>query len=141
MATLQQKLYISIGSALLFAFINLPQTYKLTNNLIPLNLFNEATNCPTAIGLIVHALVFFVLTFLSMGNPYEKTGIKLKHTIYGTLIFFLISSPAVFSLVGSILGNQIADANGCPTIMGVGLHAIVYCMALVAVMYLPNQDE
>lgn len=141
MATFQQKLYISLGSAALFALVNLPQTYQLTDSLLPLNLYNSITGCPTGVGLIIHAIVFFVLTFLSMGDPRNKTGIKLKHTIYGTLIFFLISSPAVFSLVGSILGNNIADSNGCPTLVGVLLHAVVYCAALVGVMYLPEGNK
>ena len=75
-----------------------------------------------------------------MGNPRERTGIKLKHTLYGTLIFFLISSPAMYALINKVLGNQFADVNGCPTLMGVSLHAAVYCLALVAVMYLPNKE-
>ncbi len=141
MATLQQKLWISAGSAFLFTLINLPQTYQLTDKLLPLDLYNKSTNCPTNIGLVVHAIVFFVLTFFSMGNPLENTFVKLKHTIYGTLIFFLISSPAVFAVVGSLLGNEFADANGCPTLQGVVLHAIVYFLALVGVMYLPESNQ
>jgi len=140
MTTLQQKLFISLGSALTFALVNLPQTYKITNNFLPINLYNIFTNCPTKEGLLVHALIFFVLTFLSMGNPTQKTGIKLKHTIYGTLIFFLISSPAVYSFVGSILGEQFANSDGCPTTLGVLTHAAVYCAALVGVMFLPERD-
>lgn len=140
MSTSSQKLAISIGSGVLFTLINLPQTYKLTNGILPLDLYNNNTNCPTSIGLLVHAIVFAVLTFLSMGhdNSYENTGFKLKNTIYATLIFFLISSPTVFSLVGSVLGNWVADANGCPTTMGVLLHSVVYSLALFGVMYLPS---
>ena len=135
MATLNQKLTISIFSALLFTLVNLPQTYKLTNSLLPYNLYN---NCPTNIGLIVHTIIFFILTFLSMGNPSINTGFKLKNTIYGTLIFYLLSSPAMFSFVGSILGTSISNSNGCPTLLGIGLHALVYCAILVGVMYLPD---
>jgi hypothetical protein len=127
-----------MGSAALFTLINLPQTYKLSNSILPLDLYNSNTNCPTGTGLLVHAIVFFALSFLSMGNPSQDTGFKLRNAIYGTLIFFLISSPAIFSLVGSVLGNWVADTNGCPTTMGVCLHAVVYCVALVGVMYLPD---
>lgn len=139
MANFMQKLSISLGSAGLFTIVNLPQTYQFTNSLqlLPQPLYSNG--CPTNVGLIVHTIVFFVLTYLSMGDPTERTGIKLKHSLYGTLIFFLISSPAVFSLVGSLLGEQYADSNGCPTLTGVGLHALVYCVALVAVMYLPEK--
>lgn len=141
MTTFNQKLTISMNSALLFGLINLPQVYKLTDNLLPQNLYNHMISCPTNMGLIVHTIIFFVLTFLSMGILKENIGIKLKHTIYGTLIFYLISSPAFFSFVGSILGQQFSNANGCPTLLGVGLHSLVYCAILVAVMYLPEKNN
>lgn len=141
MSTLKEKIIISASSAFLYMIVNLPQTYKLVNGVIPFNTYNESINCPTHTGLLLHAIVFFVLTFLTMGNPAKKTGIKLKHSLYGTLIFFLISSPAMFAIVGKLLGNQFADQNGCPTIQGIFLHGIVYFIALVAVMYLPNEDK
>lgn len=140
MATFEQKLSISVGSAATFALVNLPQVYQFTNSFIP-GLYNTSTRCPTNLGLIVHAIVFFVVTFLSMGKPREKTYIKLKHTIYGSLIFFFISNPATFAFVSSVLGRQFADANGCPTLLGIFLHAAVYCAALVGVMYLPEANK
>jgi len=141
MTTLASKISISFGSAILFTLINLPQTYKLTNKLLHFNLYNLHTNCPTHIGLLLHTIVFFVLTYLSMGNPYIKSGIKLKHTLYGTLIFYLLSSPAIFSFIGSILGRQYASAAGCPTLLGVLFNAFLYCIFLVAVMYLPEKNK
>lgn len=141
MATLTAKLSISFGSAVLFTLINLPQTYRLTNKLLPFNLYNTSTNCPTYIGLLLHTVVFFVLTYLSMGNSTIKSGIKLKHTLYGTLIFYLLSSPAMFSLIGSILGRQYASLSGCPTLLGVLFNAVLYCIFLVAVMYLPERNR
>jgi hypothetical protein len=141
MATLRQKVSISLNSALLFAFINLPQTYQFTNNLTNQQLFNTTTNCPTNLGLIVHAIAFFVITFLSMGCSTKNVGIKLKHTLYGTLIFYLVSSPALYSAVGSVLGRQFADINGCPTLAGIGLHSAVYFAILVGVMYLPERNR
>lgn len=138
MSTFNQKLSISLGSAALFALVNLPQVYKVTDSILPINLFNKETMCPTNVGLLTHALVFFALTFLSMrGAGYVSDGVKLKHSLYGTLIFYLISSPAMYSLVGSIFGSSVASSAGCPTVMGVVLHSLVFCAALVGVMYLP----
>lgn len=145
MATFRQKLQISAGSAGLFALVNLPFVYKLTNNALPFSTYNETTECPSNIGLVLHALVFFVLTFLMMGNPTKKVGIKLKHSLYGTLIFFLLSSPAVFDVVNSVIGpyieGRVTAINGCPTHVGILLHTFVYCATLIAVMYLPEADK
>ena len=140
MASFNKKLSISIGSAALFMLLNSPTIYKITNNLSGLSLYNVITGCPTYLGLLVHAVVFFAISYFSMGGV-ARTGIKLKHSLYGTLIFFLISNPATFKFVASILGNGIADSHGCPTNVGIVLHAIVYCAFLVAVMYLPEGNK
>jgi hypothetical protein len=140
MASFNQKLSISAGSAFLFALVNLPMTYKFTSGLTGLGLYNAATKCPTSLGLIVHALVFFAISYFSMGNAASK-GIKIKHSLYGTLIFFLLSNPATFKLVNNILGGGVADSAGCPSLFGIVLHALVYCAVLVAVMYLPSGNK
>lgn len=136
MTTLLQKTRISLGSALLFVAVNLQQTYGVTDKLSPLPLIEG--NCPTGLGLLLHALVFFVLSFATMGNPLEMTGLKVKFSLYGTLIMFLLSSPAMYTLTGSLLGSQIAS-NGCPTLNGVLLHGALYALCLVLVMYLPDE--
>ena len=130
MSTFQEKFLISLKSAVLFGLVNMAVIYKFINA-------TNQTNCPTNTGLLLSAMVFFVLTFLSMLYAPLSTGLKLKFSIYGTLIFYLISSPAMFSLTGSIFGNKIASVAGCPTNYGVLLHAAVYCFALVGLMYLP----
>ena len=139
--TFNQKLQISLGSAILFALLNFPETYRLTNSLLPFTTFDSTSNCPTYTGVLLHTLVFFLLTFFMMGDVQNRTGIKLKHSLYGTLIFFLISSPALYSLVGSIFGNQVASVRGCPTILGVFFHALVYAAVLVGIMYLPESNQ
>lgn len=140
MASFNQKLSISAGSAALFALVNLPQTYKLTERLSGLDLYNISAGCPTHLGLILHAAVFFAISYLSMGDA-ARPGIKLKHSLYGTLIFFLIANPVTFKFMASLFGNQIADSSGCPTLFGIFIHALVYCAVLVAVMYLPDGSK
>ncbi len=134
MTTLQGKLGISAFSSVLFLVVNLPQTYELTNKILP---FETVKNgCPTVAGLIVHALVFYLLSFLSMGNKVDEAT-KAKHALWGTVIFVLLSSPLMYTITGKVFGVGISSG-GCPTLMGVLLHAIVYCAVLVGVMYLPN---
>lgn len=135
MSTFQKKLQISLGSAVLFMVTNLPQTYKITDKILPWKTITKG--CPTHLGLLTHTLVFFIITFLSMGNVKINPGIKLKHSLYGTLIYFLLSNPATYSFVGSLFGQQFSNRKGCPSVLGVLLHSIVYCAFLVAVMYLP----
>lgn len=142
MATFNQKLSISLASAGLFALINLPCTYnitnKLSNDLLKTSLYNTESNCPTNMGLIVHALVFLLITYASMYNTRQPEGIKWKHSIYGALIFYLVSSPAVYSLINKVLGKRFSSDEGCPTKEGVILHSLVYAAILVGVMYLPE---
>lgn len=141
MSNFNEKVGISVNSALLFGLVNLPQAYNLTNSFSNLKLFNSTTRCPTNTGIIVHTLIFFIITFLSMNKSKLNNSIKLKHSIYGTLIFYLISSPAVFSIVGSFFGKQYANSDGCPTLLGIMLHALVYSVILVAVMHLPDRNK
>ncbi|MCJ7638245.1 MAG: hypothetical protein MUO21_12210 [Nitrososphaeraceae archaeon] len=136
MSSFNQKLMISIFSAVLFILVSLPATYNLTNS-VGLNTYSAG--CPTYNGLLLHSFVFFLLSFLSMWSSNASTGLKVKFSLYGTLIFFLISSPAMYSLTSSLFGNSIANG-GCPTTTGIILHALVYCAALVGVMYLPNEE-
>ena len=135
MATFYKKLQISIGSAVLFMIINLPQTYEITNKIFPWKTISNG--CPTHLGILFHTLVFFLLTFFSMGNVKIQTGIKLKHSLYGTLIYFLLSNPATYYFFSKLLGHQFANSKGCPSVIGVLLHSVIYCLFLLAVMYLP----
>jgi hypothetical protein len=136
MSSFKAKLAISISSALMFLVINLPQTYKLTDKFFPGNLLNNG--CPTALGLLIHTLVFFGISFLTMGTSDKlDTGVKIKHSLYGSLIFFFLSSPVMYKIVGKLI-NGVSNTLGCPTLFGIILHTIVYCASLVAVMYLPD---
>lgn len=51
----QNLIYIS---TILFIILNLPQVYHLVNKLVPVV---DKKGCPTMSGVIVHAIVFFVL--------------------------------------------------------------------------------
>ena len=68
MSTQQEKILYSVKAGLLFLIVSLPVTYKLTNMVgtkigLP---YSDEKGCPTMAGLIVHTLVFTLLTYLSM---------------------------------------------------------------------------
>lgn len=141
MSNLVAKISISSFSSILFIIINLPITYKITNKVFNVNFYDIKNNCPTNIGLLFHAFVFFIVTYLSMSNSSIQSGIKLKHTLYGTLIFYLLSSPAIFSFVGRFIGKKYSNILGCPTTIGILFNAFLYFIFLIAIMYLPEKNK
>lgn len=135
MATLVDKVSISFFSAILFALISLPQTYQLTKKLLGIKTIKNG--CPTFVGHVLHTIVFFIVSYLSMGGDRIDPLLKVKFSLYGTLIFYFLSSPAIYAIVGNLFGTS--SRNGCPSVTGVILHAFVYMLALVGVMYLPPE--
>lgn len=132
MASLQQKLTISLMSAAVFVLVGLPSTYKLTNSLI--GGIANAAGCPSLLGLAVHAGVFYLLSKLSMKGSYASTQQKHKHSLIAAALFALLNSPMAYKMVSGILGSGIANASGCPTMMGLLVHAGVYTAILVLLM-------
>ena len=63
----------------------------------------------------------------------ETSFMKWKITIFSALIFILVSIPCTYKLTQKIFGGflgQIADANGCPTTIGLALHTLVYILLI-----------
>jgi hypothetical protein len=63
-------------------------------------------------------------------------GLKVKYSLYSTLIFFLVANPMTFRVVNSIIPGVARD--GCPTALGLFLHSVVFFFALVGIMMLPK---
>lgn len=136
MSSFQQKAMISAWSAGSFAILNSPHVYKVTNKLFPFPTYKGG--CPTYMGSLLHTAVFFSVSFLSMvlGSSKSSYGTMLKHSLYGSLIYFFVSSPHMYSVTKSLYAKT-STANGCPTMTGILLHSFVYFAVLVSVMYLP----
>ena len=63
-----QKWYISIFSGILFLILTLPMTFRLTNSLFSgLGMPTIIGNTPTMTGIIIHAVVYILITRFSMG--------------------------------------------------------------------------
>ena len=61
----EKKVFISLMSAALFYIVANPQTFLILKNLTGFNLANSV-GCPTGLGLLIHALVFFLVTWYLM---------------------------------------------------------------------------
>jgi hypothetical protein len=56
---------------------------------------------------------------------------KWQITFFSALIFLIVVHPMTYQLTQKLLGGvlgKIADANGCPTTVGLALHTIVYIL-------------
>lgn len=69
----------------------------------------------------------------------ENKSLKWKYSLYSGLLFFLIASPQMFSLVQYILGKLFTVAvDGCPTGLGLIIHTVVFVIAIFGLMNLPK---
>ena len=71
MASTQQKLYISVLSSLIFMVIASPFMYRITSQLPGLGSTSMA-GCPNVLGLLLHTIVFGLITFAIMFIPDKK---------------------------------------------------------------------
>jgi len=140
MATFYEKLGISVYSAFLFTLVNLPTTYALTDKHVQQGIV-DANGCPTPKGILIHTVVFMVLSFLTMGNPLEDTMLKVKYSIWGGLMAFFFANPVMYSITSALTDGATATISGCPTNLGVLIHALAYTATLLAVMYLPDEQS
>ena len=73
-------------------------------------------------------------------EEYEEYGSedKWKYSLYSAIVFLLISSPYTYMLMNNILGSlvSISSSSGCPTIVGLLLHAIVFMLIIRGMMEL-----
>jgi len=62
-----------------------------------------------------------------------SNGDKWRYTLYTTLIFLLVVNPFTYQLTNQLfskLFGKIASSNGCPTMGGILLHAVVFTIVL-----------
>lgn len=66
-----------------------------------------------------------------------KTVDKWRYTLYTTVLFIIIVNPYTYRLTNTIFGKiigKVASADGCPTIVGIMLHTIVFTLLLRILM-------
>lgn len=58
---------ISIFSGLIFLLLSKRETYELTNRLLSrFNIVTAISGCPTVVGVLIHTIVFVLITKMSM---------------------------------------------------------------------------
>lgn len=63
----EKKVLISLMSAALFYIVANPRTFLVVRSVLGDGI-SSASGCPTAVGLLVHALVFFLITWALMNR-------------------------------------------------------------------------
>jgi hypothetical protein len=66
-----------------------------------------------------------------------SASLKLSATIQSVIIFIIVSLPFTYKLTNGLLGGfigRLADSSGCPTGLGLFVHAIVFGLIIYALM-------
>ena len=128
-----KKLKISIFSGLMAAIIQMPQTFALTNKILPFETFRNG--CSTIEGKLFHLLVFFAVTYLSMKKSNLGEKEILNNTIFSTMIYYFIFSSDLILLLGKMLKLNLVS-NGCVNLMGMTIQMCLYILSLYGIMFL-----
>lgn len=62
---------------------------------------------------------------------------KWMISLYSMLLFFIIANPFTYKLVNNILGGligRISNKEGCPTMLGLIVHSLVFLLVVRASM-------
>jgi hypothetical protein len=66
-----------------------------------------------------------------------STEVKIYATIQSIIVFLIISLPFTYKLTNGLLGGiigKLADSTGCPTTLGLFIHAIVFGLIIYGLM-------
>ena len=59
---------------------------------------------------------------------------KMYISIQTALIAFVLYNPMVFKLVRGLLGSWVSSVEGCPSVMGLVLHTLIFAVVLYLLM-------
>lgn len=144
----KQRWIISAVSGLLFLVVASPFVYGVVQSVLG-GVFQVASSsgCPSSAGLLLHAVVFALLVrgsmelvcrYVDTANKNCQVSEKQKWLVSGmsALVFLVVASPVLFKLVNSLLGGvvQVSTAAGCPTSVGLAMHAVVFMLVVRGIM-------
>lgn len=69
---------------------------------------------------------------------YSSNNAMLMTSIHAAFLFAIVSSPFMYSVTQKVFGGlfQVASSSGAPTLSGLLLHTIVFCLVTFATMWL-----
>lgn len=147
--SLSKKFWCAVAAAVVFVAVSYPDVYNKTSWATSQMSDNYPTiegNCPTPSGKFIHSALFFAISYFLMKlcasqgylrmDP-KDDGVMARYAFTGTLLFFVIASSDTYKLTGSLV-DGLADANGCPLTKGVLVHALVFMVVLILMMYFPK---
>jgi hypothetical protein len=70
-----------------------------------------------------------------MSSP--KSSDKWRYTLYTTAVLLLLFNPWMYKTMNGLLSSfvgTIADKGGCPTMLGFGIHALVFTLVVRLMM-------
>lgn len=65
-----------------------------------------------------------------------STSTKASISVLSAVIFCVVASPFMYMLTSSVFGSSIA-INGCPTLIGLVLHTVVFGLITFGTMFIP----
>ena len=65
---------------------------------------------------------------------------KLMKIVAASILFFVIASPCTYGVVHSLTG-LVLDKKGCPSYLGVLIHAVVFGLLLYVMCSLMDKKE
>ncbi|QIG59689.1 hypothetical protein [Dishui Lake phycodnavirus 3] len=68
-----------------------------------------------------------------------KARNKFVISIISALLFFIVANPSTFIIVRRIFGAWVSSPNGCPTVQGLALHALVFFLLVWGMMHIRKE--
>ena len=82
----------------------------------------------------------FLFKDCGCGCDGKKQQEKFTISVISALTFFVIANPETFRLVRKILGSRIATPTGCPSILGLAIHSVVFMLIVWGMMNIKGES-
>ena len=66
---------------------------------------------------------------------------KFVISLLSAVIFYIVAHPQAFRLVRTLLGDWVSSASGCPTMLGLLLHSLVFLAIVWGLMNIKKSNN